>query len=298
MKKDSFSVVQRTPQTKALPISTPDQVIDIQTAVNYYNNFYDTRIRDNASDLTRNVWFELTILENFVTRIYDTCNKKGIALTGLAFLFGADADKKRTVFIAPMTYDEKMGLERSFTLYNDKVVFLHGHLIDSYSTISNYKELSNKEESLILGEQGILSITDAVQLYNDYHDQKIAPIADQVDADTRIVYYRTGEFEHYLTYLNNCGKAYQMNITGINMVFSAYDKDASYGAYANHQILFFAPTATHNQHLAFSSFDAPMENLLDFSKTEWDTQPHTIKKSLVSSLFNHGSSGPPPYTWD
>ncbi|MEZ4809354.1 MAG: hypothetical protein R2819_03250 [Allomuricauda sp.] len=288
-----FSPKSNTVLAKYGNQSVQDHIIDLPLAVNYYNNFYKTRLSVD-SDITKKAWFSIDSLDHYFEKVYHTCQLKDIKITGMSFLFGAKQDNTRTVFIAPMCYDPKMEMDRAFTISDNEIVFLHGHLMKNHSTITNCKTLIETEESLVLGENGFLSISQVVALYNNYYDAKIKAFPNIVKTDTRIVYYRKGEFEGYIDYLKEQCEKEDIELTGINAVFSVYNNDASYGDYANLMTLFFAPTTSGKK--SFFSFDLAHENFLDFSRNTWgDIQGIN---QISSSMFNRGSSSPPPWSFD
>ncbi|MFK7811476.1 MAG: hypothetical protein AB8B59_03215 [Maribacter sp.] len=279
-------------------VQVPNKVISLNQAVIYYNNFYNTRLANGASDTTRAVWFEFKALKNYFNRVINFCTKKNIEISKFAFLLGADENNQRTVFIAPVTYDEQLDLHRAFSFDSDEITFIHRFAGEDYSTIKDFDQLQSLDQSLIFCDSKPISSAEAIALYNNYHDAVTAPFSDVVESDTRFVYYEKGEFEAYLTFLEEQTRAKEITLSGLNIVFAARNNDDEAGIYANRITLFFAPTLEENTKISFSTFDAPKELTLDFSENIWGVHPIKILTSQKSTLFNRGNSAPPPYHWD
>lgn len=283
-------------ELKKSEVQVPSKVIPLNKAVSYYNNFYKTRLANETTNTTRAVWFEFEALQNYFKNVISFCADKKIEISRFAFLLGADENNSRTVFIAPVTYDEQLDLHRAFSFDNDKITFIHRFAGESYSTIEDFDQLQSLDQSLILFDSKAISSAKAISLYNNYHDTITQPFADVVAKDTRFVYYEKGEFEAYLSFLEEQSILHGIKISGLNVIFGAHDNTQQEGIYSNHLTLFFAPT-NNGSSKSFSSFNLAKEYLLDFSKNTINFEPHSPILS-TSSLFNDGHSGPPPFTWD
>ena len=303
MKKKSYPVFVLTmPHSKTemvlathRNVEVPSKIISVNKAINDYNNFFDTRIANDPTDRTRAIWFDLEMLQDYLGRIDAAAEEKGIEITRLAFLLGADKNNKRTVFMAPMTFDDKYDIHRAFSIDNDKVTFINRFPIEKHSPIEDSTGLHNADQSLVLSENGPISSAEAIELYNNYFDSKIEPHADTVEADTRFVYYDKGVFEEYIGYLNLQADKTNTEVSGLNIVFTVYDNNITEGLYANHLNLFFAPTEKGSErHISFMSFDPEENGHLDFSRDRFEF----TEKTIISSYFNRGGGAPPPYHWD
>lgn len=293
MKKD-----HGTPLTlrKTVPngITIPEKIISLEKAVTYYNNFYHTRILHDPSDTTRAIWFEFNMLEQYFKDVLETCEKRNISISRFMFLFGANTEGKRTVFLAPATYDEQLDLHRAFSLDNDEITFLHRFPGENYSTITEFEPLQSTAQSLVLSNTGRISSAEAIALYNKYYDVKTGPFTPIVALDTRFVYYEKGEFEEYLSYLRAQSSTLGIEIDGLNMIFAAKDDNPEEGIYANHVTLFFAPTKENS----FSAFNEKENDILDFVKDQWVLPQSDLESGQIPCFFNYGGSGPPPKMWD
>lgn len=298
MKKVSYSpqeiAMPELENHQSLKNDAPNKIISIHKAINDYNNFYNTRIVNDPSDQTRAVWFDFTILANYLSSIEAIAIEKGVEITRLAFLFGADSENKRTVFIAPMTFDKKFETHRAFSIDNNQITFLHRFAIEKYSDINSLEGLHSTDQSMILGSNRYLTSAEAIVLYNNYFDAKVRPISDLVKDDTRHVFYEKGVFEEYLSYIKDESSKNDIDISGINFVFSSYDDDDSLGLYANHQNIFFLPTNSLNkEHIPFTSFEKSESRTFDLSSNTLAM----VQKELLSSLFNRGQGVPPYGDW-
>ncbi|MEO1485925.1 MAG: hypothetical protein AAFU57_09265 [Bacteroidota bacterium] len=289
----------------ALPPSDeiPEKLISVSEAVDYYNNFYESRVLSRAgksSSETRKVWFSFALLEDFFAKVERVSQEKGIEITKLTFILGSDADGERTVMMAPATYDPGLGINRTFTIEDDEIIFLHAYPGDKHSNLPESSlSAQNFSNSLVLGSQGYLASKDVITMYNRYYDLEVGPYTDKIEWDTRLVYYFPGEFEGYLSYLKqNDISNDEIEISGINAIYAAYDNDPAEGIYANHVTLFFTPTdASTGNEISFSGFN--LENTFSFDYTK---ETFKLDKSLTisnngsggSSTYNKGGAGPPP----
>ncbi|WP_024772284.1 hypothetical protein [Aquimarina macrocephali] len=294
--KDSTNT-QTTKEEKGAIIETPEKIIPISKAINEYNNFYTTRIAPfeakSTQEENRAVWFDLQTLENYLQKTKTIANQKGIEITNYSFIFGADNEGKRTLFLAPMSIDAKTKTNKAFTIENDKVKFLYENPFDDYSSSIGS---DNKVQSLILSNGGYISSKDAIVMYNNYYDKKVAPIEHIVEKDTRVCFYKQGIFENYLSYIKQQANNKGVNLNGVNLVFGVYDNSASLGEYANHQTLFFAPTIvskTKNNTTISYTFNGNDMVSLDFNQNILSKIVAKSSNIASSSLANELNGSPP-----
>lgn len=276
-------------------VALPQKSIDIEMAKVYYNNFYNTRLANGIQNQTKATWFELDGLKNYFSNVIELCANRDIEITRFAFLLGATKKGNRTVLIAPVTYDEKLDLQRAFSLDNDNITYLYRFPGEDHSDVQNFKGLHSTSQSLVLSSSGMVSSAKAIELYNNYHDTILAPNSDKLASDSRFVYYEKGEFENYISFLCEQAQENNIGISGINAIFGAKNDYESEGMFANLVTLFFAPTVEGSKTAVITSFDAPKENVLDLRNDRWDS---TKEKALITTMFNRGSGAPPPYHWD
>jgi len=279
-------------------LEVPEKVIPFNKAVEEYNNFYNTRIAPfqgkSSVDETRAVWFDLEALENHLQKIETVSQEKGIEVTGLSFILGADENNKRTVIIAPMAIHPKTAVDMPFSIDNNTITFLDNTAFDKYSNVTDLTALTNTNQSLLLSTNGYISSADAIITYNTYYDTKVAPFSDIVKNDTRICYYKKGIFAEYIDFLKKQASINNITISGLNIVFGVYNNDVSLGEYANHQTLFLAPTALEaksNTNESYS-FNGKQTLKLDFNKHTFDKiieKGNTGQSSTTNEL-----SGTPP----
>lgn len=271
-------------------IAGPAKLISLEKAVAYYNNFYNTRVTYTKEN-TRAVWFGFEMLENYFEKVITTCTTLNIQITRFVFLLGAENDGRRTLMLAPATYDEHMDLHRAFSIDNGEISFLYRFAGENYSTLTELNRLQSSEQSLILSSSGHISTAKAIQLYNNYYDFVTEPFTDVVDSDTRFVWYEKGEFEGYLSYLKKTCSA----IGGINVIFGSKNNEEAEGMYANRVTLFFAPAKSNNGTCLFSD---DSEDVLDLTNKSWVLPSNKDFSQNRTFLFNFGQSGPPPDSWD
>ncbi len=278
----------------------PEKIIPVSKAINEYNNFYNTRIaplqNETATKDNRAVWYDLQTLENYLQKIETVTQQKGIEITNLGFVLGVDSNNKRTVFLAPMTFDSESGINRAFSIDNDKITFLHASPFDNHAKINNEAKSATTNQSLILSSDGYISSAKAVTMYNNYYDSKLKPLTDVIENDTRICFYEKGVFKNYLTYIKQQAANNNINVSGINMVFGVYGKDASFGAYANHQTLFFAPTTSEAKSQNNNSSYTLVDNkiiILDFSQTHLEKIVSKFNGLGSTSIANEVTGTPP-----
>jgi hypothetical protein len=299
MKKEmDCDYVIAVPELKKRQVQIPSKIIPLNKATTYYNNFYQTRLANYTQNSLRAVWFDYKALKDYFKYVTNFCSDKQIKISRFSFLLGANKNNQRTIFIAPVTYDEQLDLHRAFSFDNNKITYLHRFAGEPYSTVKDFDKLQSVEQSLILHNSHSISSAEAITLYNNYHDAITAPFSAIVELDTRFVYYEVGEFEEYLSFLDDQAALNNISLSGINVVFAAHQNNEDAGIYANHLTLFFAPTLKENRNCSFFSFDKPNENILDFSKNTLNPQPIKILSSQLSTLFNFGQGGPPPVHWD
>jgi len=294
MKKDLNSTSQALDLLKSSGNlkPTPAKLISLERAVTYYNNYFNTRLAKKDTDQTRAVWFSLELLNNYFTRVNALCAAKNIEITRFVFLLGADSNGKRTILLAPATYDTQLDLHRAFSLDDGDVSYIYRFAGENYSTITDLAALQSTEESLILSNEGYVSTSKAVELYNNYYDFITGPLATEVELDTRFAWYNKGEFEEYITFLNNQA-AFSFN--GVSFIFGAKNDDDSEGVYANLVTLFFAPTQSENFDLVLNNLGT---NELTLTKDTWTLTKDQELNSQKSFFFNFSQSGPPPPDWD
>ena len=271
--------VQRETSTPSLK---PAKLISRKQAVDYYNNFYHTRIATGYLDDNRAVWFSIEQLENYFEKVNALCAEKAIEITRFVFLLAAKENGERTVVLAPATYDEQLDLHRAFSLDNGKVTYLHRFAGEDYSTIKEYTGLHSLDESLLLSNEGYISSATAVQWYNNYFDTVTGPFTAVLKGDTRFVWYEKGEFEEYLSYV----KENSSNSVGINVIFGVKDNNELEGIYANRITLFFAP-------------DTSKTSIgLNMIRNKWEHVISSKEEEKITCYFNRGNSAPPPFHWD
>lgn len=274
-------------------VLVPEKAINLKKALAYYNNFYNTRLSNNSKDNTRSIWFEFELLKDYFKRANLLCSKKNIEITRFVFLLGATKEGKRNVLLAPATYDERLDLHRAFSIDNDKITYLHRFAGENHSDIKNFDNLHSNEQSLVLSNSGLISSSEAIFMYNNYHDSILAPSAETIPFDTRFVYYEKGGFESYLSFLAEQSITKNLPITGINVIFGT--KDEKEGIYSNLVTLFFAPTKDEAKNISFSSFDKPEKNCLNLAENKWND---TLEQTATPTMFNRGTGVPPPFSWD
>jgi len=290
----------QTTSENVLSLEAPEKIISFNKAVDEYNNFYNTRIAPfegkSNSDKTRAVWFDLESLENHLEKIENVAQEKGIEVSGLSFILGADSNNKRTVMIAPMTFDPEIEVCRAFSFDNNELTYIYGDTFANYSSTTDTSNLTSTEESLILGANAYISSAEGIKMYNNYYDSKTKPIAHIIEKDTRVCMYEKGLFKDYLNYIKQQALNNKVNISGINIVFGVYGDNPTLGKdFANHQTLFFAPTELKNKNnfKTSYSFDGKKIIELDFNK---NTLEKTFSKdnNIESSSIANELHGSPP----
>jgi len=279
-------------------IKTPAGIISIEKATQNFNNFYNNRIIKLKNSLgenqNRSVWLSKKLLIDYLYKIESVSTKKGIPLSGVNFIFAMDKNKKQSIFLMPTILVSDAGYHKSFSVNEGKIFYLNQikDKIEIDNTVSN-----NLSESLILEPQkGSLGNAEAVEMFNDYFDISVMPFRNTLDFDTKAVWYSIQELKEYINYVET--KTKNLNVSGFEIVFSAYSNDQTLGLKQNKTTLFLLPTIDDNldkKHKAFTILEEEV-TYLDLNKNLMNI--NNIKKSSnsteISLALNRGQVNPPP----
>lgn len=279
-------------------VKTPSGIISIEKATQNFNNFYNNRIVPLKNNLgenqNRSIWLNKELLINYLDKIENVSTEKGIPLSGVNFIFATDKNKRQSIFLMPTIFISDANYHKSFSINNGKIFYLNQikDKIDIDNTISN-----NLSESLILEPQkGNLGNVDAIKMFNQYFETSIMPFKDILDFDTKAVWYSVQQLREYLNYVET--KTQNINISGFEIVFSAYSNDQVLGLKQNKTTLFLAPTihdSSTNKHMAFTILEGNI-NYINLNTNLMNV--NEIRKSSNSNetslLLNRGQANPPP----
>ncbi|MGH1387655.1 hypothetical protein [Kordia sp.] len=271
-------------------IETPAKIISNAQAATLFNNDQQTRLAQIGKKGIRfedkAIHFDLENLESYISRLENLATSKNIPITGASFVFGADANGKRTAFLMPSTRNADLDYQESFTIENGQ--FLTFKHVDAVLKPQNS---SQNDENLVLSTNGYVSFNEAVAMFNNYQSQYIQPFAKKVTKDyyTKAVWYSLDEFKGYFNYLKKKSAQYNLAITGVDVFFGVYNNDPSLELKSNAQTVFLA--ASTKQQTIVNVAGKSLQSLKQedfFAKNEEDTNG--------SLAFNLGQLSPPPRT--
>ncbi|WP_420573613.1 hypothetical protein [Kordia sp.] len=269
-------------------LETPAKIISNAKAATLFQNDQHTRLsqigKANTSFKDKAIHFDLETLENYINRLETVATSKNIPITGASFVFGADANGKRTVFLMPSTRNADLDYQESFTIENGQ--FLTFKHVDSSLKPQNS---SQNDENLVFSTNGFLSFNEATSLFNNYQNQYIQPFAKKVTKDyyTKAVWYSLDEFKGYINYLKKQSDKHHIAITGVDVFFGVYDIDASLELKSNAQTIFLT-ASTQKQTIV----NVTGKSLQSLSKQDFFAKDS--KETNESLTFNEGHLSPPP----
>ncbi|QHI35263.1 hypothetical protein IMCC3317_06090 [Kordia antarctica] len=272
-----------------LALEVPTKIISNTQAAKLFQNDQTTRLtRIGKEDTTfedKAIHFELETLDTYINHLETIVVSKNIPITGLSFIFGTDANGKRTTFLMPSTRNATLDYQESFTIENGK--FLTYKHINSSLKLQNS---SQNDENLVLSTNGYLSFNEAVTLFNTYQTQYIQPFQAKVKKDyyTKAVWYSLEEIKGYIDYLKKKSTNHNLAITGIDVFFGVYNNDASLELKSNAQTVFLA-ASTQRQTI----INVEGESLKGFAQNSFIAKESD--ENMDGSLtFNIGELSPPP----
>ncbi|EDP95783.1 hypothetical protein U8527_11725 [Kordia algicida OT-1] len=267
-------------------LETPEKIISNAQAATLFKNDQNTRLSQIGKSTTRfedkAIHFDLATLEAYINRLERLATSKNIPITGASFVFGADADGKRTVFLMPSTRNANLDYQESFTIENGQFLTFK-HVVTSLNPQKN----SQNNEDLVLSPNGYLSYNEAVVMFNNYQTQYIEPFAKKVTKNyyTKAVWYSLDEFTDYINYLKKKSNKHNLAITGIDVFFGVYDTDASLELKSNTQTVFLTASTQHQTIVNVSGKTLQRLTQEDFLAKENDEG---------SLAYNFGHLSPPP----
>jgi predicted Zn-dependent protease len=222
-------------------LATPAKIISNAQAITLYKNDQNTRLSQIGKKDVRFedkvIHFDLQTLESYINQLETLKASKNIPITGANFVFGADQNGNRTLFLMPSTRNAELDYQESFTIENGQ--FLTFKHVDP----TMKAQLSSQNDmNLILSPNGYLSFNEAATLFNKYQTQYIQPFAKKVVKDyyTKAVWYSIEEFKDYLTYLKYQSDKHNLGITAVDVFFGVYNNDPSLELKSNAQTVFLA----------------------------------------------------------
>ena len=270
-------------------LEVPEKIISNAKAATLFQNDQTTRMsvigKGKMAFEDKSIHFDLQELTNYINHLETIAVSKNIPITGASFIFGADANGKRTVFLMPSTQNASLDYQESFTIENGEfVTFKH---IDQYLNVKSYSETS---EHLVLSPNGYISFNEAVTLFNKYETQYIQPFAKKVTKDfyTKAVWYSLDELKSYINYVHKKAAEHTLVITGIDIFFGVYDNTPALALKSNAQTLFLA--ASTEKHTIINTKGKKLKNYLQndfFAKEETASDNESL-------TFNLGELSPPP----
>ncbi|WP_430408622.1 hypothetical protein [Kordia sp.] len=270
-------------------LETPAKIISNTQAATLFQNDQNTRLsqigKENTSFKDKAIHFDLAILESYISRLESIKTAKNIPVTGVSFVFGADANGNRTMFLMPATRNTELDYQESFTIENGQFLTFKHVDITLKPQIS-----SQNDENLVLSPNGYLSFNEATALFNNYQTQYIQPVAKKVTKDyyTKAVWYSFEEIKGYINYLKKKSVDHNLAITGVNVFFGVYNNDLSLELKSNAQTIFL--TASSQQQ---SIINIKGETLQGFTQDGFFAKDSN--ESIDGSLnFNEGHLSPPP----
>jgi len=270
-------------------LETPAKIISNAKAATLFNNDQQTRLSQiGKNDLRfedKAIHFDLATLESYINRLEAIKSSKNIPITGASFVFGADAEGRRTVFLMPSTRNADLDYQESFTIENGKFQTFK-HVDPSLKPLHN----SQNDENLVLSSNGYVSFNEAVVMFNNYQTQYIQPFAKKVTKDyyTKAVWYSLNEFKGYIHYLKRKSHKHNLAIMGIDVFFGAYNNDPSLELKSNAQTVFLS-ASTQQQTIV----NVTGKSLQSLTQEEFFVKNDT-ENTEGSLAFNEGQLSPPP----
>ncbi|MGH1387654.1 hypothetical protein [Kordia sp.] len=272
-------------------LERPEKIISTAKAATLFKNDHTTRLATIGKAKTafkdKVIHFELDVFTNYIQHLETIAVSKDIPITGISFIFGADATGKRTTFIMPSTRNAQLDYQESFTIENDQfLTFTH---IDTFLETT---KTTHDNQKLILSTDGYLSFNEAVNLFNNYQTQYIEPIVSKVPKDfyTKAVWYSLDEIKGYIKYLKNKSNEYNLAITGIDVFFGVYDTNPDLELKSNAQTVFLA--ASTQQQTIINSKGTRLDNFLNNDFFHKDGSSDTDEDESLT--YNMGHLSPPP----
>lgn len=270
-------------------LEIPSKIISNTQAATLFQNDQNTRLsqigKENTHFEDKAIHFDLATLESYINRLEELKTSKNIPVTGVSFVFGADANGKRTTFLMPSTRNAELDYQESFTIENGE--FLTFKHVDTSLKLRNN---SQNDENLVLSPNGYISFNEATRLFNNYQAQYIETIAKKVTKDyyTKAVWYSFEEINQYINYLKKKSNDHNLSITGVNVFFGVYNNDSNLELKSNAQTIFL--TASSQQQ---SIINIKGETLQSFTQDGFFAKEND--ESIDGSLnFNFGHLSPPP----
>ncbi|AXG71376.1 hypothetical protein KORDIASMS9_03633 [Kordia sp. SMS9] len=269
-------------------LETPAKIISNAKAATLFNNDQQTRLSQIGKANTRfedkAIHFDLATLESYIKRLETLATSRNLPITGASFVFGADANGKRTVFLMPSTRNADLDYQESFTIENGQFLTFK-HVDPSLKPQNN----SQNDENLVLSPNGYVSFNESVVMFNNYQAQYIQPFAKKVTKDyyTKAVWYSLDELKGYIHYLKRKSHKHNLAITGIDVFFGAYNNDPSLELKSNAQTVFLA--ASTQQQTIVNVTGKSLQSLTQedlFAKND-----ENVNESLA---YNMGQLSPPP----
>ncbi|MBC8756333.1 hypothetical protein H2O64_16785 [Kordia sp. YSTF-M3] len=272
-----------------LALETPDKIISNTQAATLFQNDQNTRLaqigKSRMSFEDKAIHFDLATLTAYINRLESMAVSKNIPITGASFVFGADANGKRTAFLMPSTRNASLDYQESFTIENGE--FLTFKHVDPSLKLQNS---SQNDENLILSPNGYLSFNEATNMFNNYQTQYISTFAKKVTKDyyTKAVWYSLEEFKDYFAYLQKKSKDHNLAITGVDVFFGVYNNDPSLELKSNAQTLFMS--ASTQQQTIINIKGKPLKQFTE----EGFFAKNGDENTSGSLSFNEGQLSPPP----
>ncbi|WP_298421644.1 hypothetical protein [uncultured Kordia sp.] len=270
-------------------LETPAKVISNAQAATLFQNDQTTRLSQIGKENTRfedkAIHFELTTLESYINHLENLATTKNIPVTGVSFVFGADANGNRTTFLMPSTRNAELDYQESFTIENGQFL-----TFKQINTKLKIQVSSQNDENLILSTDGYLSFNEATHLFNNYQTNYIQPFAAKVTKEyyTKAVWYSLEEIKGYIKYLKKKSNDHKLAITGINVFFGVYNNDTSLELKSNAQTLFLS-ASTGKQ----SIINVKGETLQSYTQDGFFAKD-SDESTNGSLTFNDGELSPPP----
>ncbi|MBC8756334.1 hypothetical protein H2O64_16790 [Kordia sp. YSTF-M3] len=271
-------------------LEVPEKIISNAKAATLFQNDHTTRLSQIGKETTsfeeKSIYFDLQELTKYVNHLESVAVSRNIPITGASFVFGADANGKRTVFLMPSTRNASLDYQESFTIENGQ--FLTFKHIDQYLKV---KPNSVTNENLILSSNGYLSFNEAVTLFNTYEINYIQPFAAKTPKEyyTKAVWYSLDEIKAYISYIKKKATDHDIAITGIDVFFGVYDTNPNLELKSNAQTLFL--TASIQKHAIINTENELLKNYIQNGFFAKDDATDDEDESLA---YNLGHLSPPP----
>jgi len=176
------------------------------------------------------------------------------------------------------------------------------------------KQNNEKEKAIMLTH--LIEVDTAFTMYDNYTDKRIEITKDTLQSlygskfyDTRTVWFDIETLKEYIKYVEERSKENKIKPEGFKICFGAYSNNDSLGNKANHQNVFFVPTAKKDGRQAAYTIDKKRGILFLQHARKFINENTAVQEKAgflsfsvafdeKGLILNKGESSPPPDSTD